>query len=275
MNFSKQLLFLLVLVGPITCLPVTTPDMPFPISDDRKQDIISIVKVIGKTVESELTSINFDDNADKENRAVSIDIDLAKAEQFLQQKLPVITAKVSNAVKHNLTENQQTIVIDLLHNLKSLSSFTKDDFVKMTKVGEHMENFNKYIPEELNEKLGELTKKMDDRTRVCSLEEFEEFILIMKEFEKVDLHNESFNLLKRFICQCCYVHDIELMADIDLGGDKSALPLQKCCRYLADAILIVLSYDFSVWKEDFEKIANIFLMANSLSSALLKSIENQ
>jgi len=146
MNFLKQALFLLVLVAPITCMPVTISNIHFPVSDDRKQDIFSIVKVIGKAVESELASINFGDNIDKENGEVNID--LAKAEQFLQQKLPVIVTKVSNVVKHGLTKNQQTIVIDLLHNLQSLSSFTKDELVKMAKIdGEDMVESEKFIIE--------------------------------------------------------------------------------------------------------------------------------
>ena len=182
MNFLKQLLFLLVLVSPIICGSLAIADEPpimSMISDDRKQDIGSIVKVIGKAVESELAFINVDANADKEKKgficnAVNIvDIDLAKVEQFLQQKLPVIVARVSNAVKHDLTKNQQTIVIDLLHNLESLSSFTKDDFVKMTKVDwEHLKHMqDEYIPEELKERL----------VRPTNRGEFEELILISKE----------------------------------------------------------------------------------------------
>ncbi len=285
MNFLKQLLFFLVLVCPITCMPATMPGMPFPISDDRKQDIFSILKVIGKAVESELAFINVDVNQDEIGL---INIDQVQAEQFFQQKLPVIVTKVSNAVKHTLTKNQQTIVINLLHNLQSLSSFTKDDFVKMTKVDwEHMEDDNKYIPEELNEKFKELAKKMDNRHKMGNRYidfSLEEFILMRKELGKIDFHDESFNLLIRFMNLIIYVWDLGLMAKIDLGSDKAALPLQKCCEYLGRVIRCVVKADcFSPgcqcmrysWEKAFEKIANIFCVVNRLSSALLKSIENQ
>ncbi len=268
MNFLKQLLFLLVLVAPITCMSRAIPNEPIfmsMMSDDHKQDISSIVKVIGKALESELTFINVDDDKDD---AFNQDVDyLIQAGQFLQQKLPVIVTKVSNAVKHDLTKNQQAIVIDLLHNLQTLSAFIRDNFMVMAEgysVYEENKALEKHAPE--------LVKKIED-SRSKDLTQ-EEYILLTKELEEVDLHNESFNLWKRFMCQCCYVIDIGFMANIDLGDDKSALPLQKCCMHLAQVIALVFN-DVPGWEKEFEKTANIFLMVNSLSSALLQSIENQ
>ncbi len=263
MIFLKQLRFFLVLSGLFTCISTHT-------LDNHSQDVISILKVIGKAVESELAFIDIDDDQD--------DVDLIQVGQSLQQKLPIIVTKVSNAVKHDLTKNQQAIVIDLLHNLQTLSAFTINDLMEMeercsTYAKREADNkaFEKYVPKKLKEKFDDCRSRNGVQ---------EEYILLTKELEKVDFHNESFNLLTKFMCQCCYIIDIDLMTKVDLGDDKLALPLQKCCRYLAEAIAFPFAvfndfYFFPGWEKEFEKTGNMFLMVNSLSSALLKSIENQ
>ncbi len=258
MYFFKQLIFFLVLSGSFTCISIHT-------LDNHNQDIISILKVIGKAIESELSLVNIDDGQD--------DADWIQVGQFLQQELPIIVAKVSNAVKHDLTKNQQAIVIDLLHNCQNLSVITIDDLMVIAKAIDDLEKeysrecllkaAEKYIPEKILVNIFYPGGEAPTR---------EEQILMTKELEKIDLHNKSFNLLLRFLCQGSYLMiDIDLITKIDLCGDKSALPLQKCCEYVGRTMERALVVG---WEKDLEKIGRAFLVLNPLSNALLKSIKH-
>jgi len=57
MYFFKRLMFFLTLSGSLTCISIHA-------FNSHSQDIIVILKVIGKAIESELSLINIDDGQD-------------------------------------------------------------------------------------------------------------------------------------------------------------------------------------------------------------------
>ncbi len=275
MKFLKQLLFPLILVSSVPCVTLGIGSFNEKSNvSSNKQNIRSIMKVIGRAIESELAFVDANcQMAYKESELVNIDLD--QAEQFYQQRLPILVAKVSNAIKFELTKKQQTIVINLLHNLNILSTFTFDDLMKIA------EGCSTYAKRKAFE--GALKKYESDyylkNSKVTDLTQ-EEKILRMREIEKIDLHNEVFNLQKKFMCYCSYLDDISSTMDIDLGNDNAALSFQRCCYCLGLAIAmpsVVFQdfYFFPGWDENFEKVAKIFCVINKVSSALLKEIEQQ
>jgi len=188
--------------------------------------------------------------------------------------LPTIVSKVSNAVKHDLTKNQQAIVINLLHDFQNLSTATTTDDLMMMAGAYSTYERRERMQKALEKYAPGLCERMTNSQQ-------EELILVIKELEKIDLHNKPFNLFLRFMCQCaCFTPDIDLMARIDFCGNKSALFLQKCCKHVVRTITIPFvvfndCYFFRGWQKEFEKFGSMFLVLNPFSSALLKSIKHQ
>lgn len=204
----KKLPYLFVLVVFGICMPAHGFDKK------HSQNIANILKIVGKAIQTELGSIN--------KQASKEDIDLAQVGKLIEQELPAIKTKIARVVMHDLTKEQRDLVIDLLKNCKALSATTVDDLMLMAQASstyERREAMNKatqqYCPRDLAMRLqsGDITSA--------------ERIQLYKEFEKIDLHDASFNATKNFMCKSCCVEDISLMATVDLNGEKQALLVQQ------------------------------------------------
>ena len=269
MNFLKQLLFLLVLVSPVTCVPTDMPnECPLTISDDLKQGFSSIGKIIGKALEGE-----FDlDLVPRNGTLLDIDVNSVEVKQFFQQKLPVIADKFSNAV-NALPKDEQSVVIMVLRDLQSFFSVARDVVKIVPEIfSEDILRAQECLPEEVLEelckKMHEITEEFNKKSyeilgKLVNAKNLEEFILIKKELEKnffsmrdklLEEHDallgkieftiqdavliKSFNLLspKLTILSLNVSPDLMLITGIDFGSDKAALFLQKFCLHLYELL---------------------------------------
>jgi len=267
MKFFKKSLFLFVLAWSTTCTPMT-------VSDDHKQNIISILKIIGNAIKDELSFINNTSltNDDDNEWVFNDQVNWIEVGKIIQQKLPVITRKVSNAVKYDLTPDQRVIVIDFLRSIKPVFSFTPADIFKMGEEKESEDALERCAPG-----LAEKLENLDTLT-------LEEKILLVKKLKEIDTLSESFKLSTEFYCFASHIDSLDIITDVvkgvDLGDDKPALRLRKCCICLVMSLAILFTCHNGdcfgpeeIWITLFtDTIPNLFTVVNLLSNSLLESI---
>ena len=231
----------------------------------HKKDVVTIVRVLNKALEAEFAYIN---------EQVYSDTDLVEIDQIIKQRLEIIKSAFAHAVKHDLTSDQRTFVINLLQSLKAISATTTNDLMLMAEVrlvegrSEAMDEASeKYCPQLMQ-------KKPED----CTVQER---IAWLKEWQKIDLHDESFNLLKNFMCQCAYLDkDVNFIVTIDSEEDEVSGFIQKSFILVGQAIVfpfVVFNdlYFVNGWQEKFKQSGDIFAILNIVSSALLDAIDQK
>lgn len=240
--------------------------------NNKKQDRDIILRVFGKSVETELAPFELYEQI---NDIDLSDIDYDRVGQFIEQNLASMVTKITHAIQRHLTSQQKAMVVDLLNNLYSITTTTTEELMIMA---ESCSTYEKR--EEGNNALMRYAPKLTQKiiaARTSDLTQ-EEFIALCKELEQVDLHDPLFNLNKNFMCKCSYIGDLDLMTNIDVSDDESALSLQICLKHFMQTIAlpyVVFNdfYFFPGWEEEFKNIGAMFALVNTVFSALLEAIE--
>lgn len=236
--------------------------------EEHSHELGVIVKVFGKAFDQELNSIDTEQTKDTKQN-------FNEVEQYITQNINSITAKLYHIITHELTEAQQTYMLNLLKDLHALSSTTLEELMLMAdacstyaKRREGNKLLEIYAP-----KLAQKIKNRSECNRAQILE-------LTRELETVDVHDTPQNLLTRFMCKCCYVYDLALMERIDIGTCQSALHLQRCLRYYINdqiAFPFVVFNDFYFapgWKKEFKQSAHMFHIINMITGAVLLQLDN-
>lgn len=265
----KKMVLLVPLAAMLTAVPSycsQEDDDRYHGSDAHGQDVATVVKVLDKALEVELSRI-----VQQMPKDISSYEDVALVDKLIKQDFKTITTKVAYAVKHDLTQEQRAIVINLLRNLKEVSAFTADDLILMA------EDFLTYGRSEALQRAVEYycpeLKRMQDVSVA-------EKIAVFKAFEKIDLHDSSFNALKSFMCKAGYLEeDLPLMTMHGID-DAQSTPLRRCFDGVAHAIAypcVALndSYFTPGWQYQFRLVGDVFAIMNPLCSQLLEAIEQQ
>lgn len=226
-------------------------------SNIQKKEVKRLVEVLNHALSDEFAHIN---------SQISSDAAFDEVKQIIKQNLESIKVPFAfvNAVKHELTFEQRTFVIDILQNLKALSATTTHDLMLMAEV--RSEALNKAL-----EKYG--SDLMQKNLHDCS---GQERIAYVKKLHKIDLHDESFNLLKNFMCQCAYLEDLCLIGN---GEDENDY-IQNTLCIVPDTIAFLFvtfndRYFVPGWKKKFKKCGDIFAIVHMVSSSLLDAIDQK
>lgn len=222
------------------------------VSDKHEQNIARIVEIFDKALCVELASI---DSQVSENR-VAIDI-------------TGVETKFAYAFKNELTPEQQTLVLNVLKNLKAISLTTIDDLMLMAKVQTcdvDEKALKKYAPEVWRKMEMNQSREMSDADRLA----------LYRELEKVDFGSVAATTLIRFMCKSSYLEDLDAMVNVNVSNKQ--LLFQKYLYPVVRAIAlpcVVLndSYFFPGWEEKFEESAKVFYGVHNISIMLLKEIE--
>jgi hypothetical protein len=237
----------------------------------HNENILTIVKVLDKALEVEFGHI-----AEQMPKDTDLDhVNLVQLDRLIKQELEAIKTKVAYAVQHNLTQEQRALVINLLRNLKDLSMVTTDDLLLMAE---------RCLTDGVDSALAVAVKKHCPKELIEKLENhrglgFTSVLKEVQEFEKVDLGDASFNVLKNFMCKCCYVEDVCWMATVDIY-DNQRISLQQCFYYMGRRIAapFVMFNDFCFfpgWQDELKKTGDLFVIINIVCSQLLEAIDQQ
>lgn len=242
----------------------------------HNENLTHIVRVFDTALKPELTRIIASENAQDQ------EVDFAHLAQAIQQKTSTIKSTFAQVFKHQLTPEQQTLVVDLLQGLKDLSVTTTQDLILMAEGcctyelrAADNKAMEQYCPTELKEALSSVKGNLEENIIRNRKETFKVF----KKLEAVDLHNKAFNALNRFMCKFVYVTDVYILARLnDIDAQDSLL------KGIINHIASILAFPFVVfndfyfvpdWQNEFKKVGAAFGIMHELCSQLLETIEQK
>jgi len=136
-------------------------------TEQHNQDLVLAIKALGKAFEPELVRIN-------NELSVETDTDFVLINQLIAREMPTIKATFSHCFKHDLSENQRVLLMQLLTDLKALTATTTADLFLMAQTRLNPECvercnkiFEKYVPE---------PTKMSLANKIAWFRKYENFI---------------------------------------------------------------------------------------------------
>lgn len=255
---TKKISYAFGIIGFCMSIFAQNPDQP-------KINLITIVNLLDKALEVELSRID---------KKISGNMDLAQVNTLIIQELKAIKSKFAHTVKHEFTQEQHALTVQLLTDLQALSATTANDLMLMAQAcsnPERLEKNNKAFGAYCAAHYG---TSFDHRDMSNS-----ERIAWFRENESIDLGDTSFNMLFKFMCQCGYVSGLHYLIRGSSSPDTQNL-LEKYLYYVGEAIgtsFVVLNdgYFYPGWQEQFKKNGQIFACVNLISTQLLEVIAQQ